>query len=244
MSIIGVVGSTSDVLRSSIEGDIALYLDRSDLASYIPTWFNTAYREIQRKRNFVAAEFTTTIATITSADASATIEAYTLTILPALLKNITLVYTYDIAKNHLVKTYGITSLPQLRARRHETDEFNPFLSSIINPGIPSSEWDNNLCALWAGRLELWPPVGSEQVGQEIRLDGYQWLTPPASDQADWFTINARDWLLYRSLMESAPFLVADPRLAMWKSLADNALTGILGVEVEFDSSGQSLVMRG
>lgn len=244
MTTIATLGLISGSLRSDIETSILTTLDRSDLVENVSEWFNTAYREIQRLTNFEAAEFTTPIATITTDDVTTKVEAYTLTILPALLKNVDLVYTYDVGNNRLVKVYGKTSIQSLRVRRHETDELNPFLNSNSSPGVPSREWDNNLYALWSGRIELWPPVGVGQVGQELRMDGIQWLQPPANDQQDWFTINARDWLKYRALMESAPFLVDDPRLQTWQSFADRAKTTILGAEIEAQTSGENMQMRG
>jgi hypothetical protein len=65
----------------------------------------------------------------------------------------------------------------------------------------------------------------------------------ASNTTNWFTSNATDALLYGSLLEAAPFLGDDPRIAVWKLGFDYAVASIKKQETRARSSGGSIAAR-
>lgn len=73
---------------------------------------------------------------------------------------------------------------------------------------------------------------------------YTRLTPlSASNTTNWFTTNATDALLYGSLLEAAPFLANDPRVALWQIAFDRAVESIKKEETRARSSGGSIAAR-
>jgi hypothetical protein len=60
----------------------------------------------------------------------------------------------------------------------------------------------------------------------IEIAYYEMAQPiDASNQTNWLTANAPDLLLYACLLESAPFLRSDERLAIWQAQYDRAAKG-------------------
>jgi len=48
----------------------------------------------------------------------------------------------------------------------------------------------------------------------------------SSNQTNWLTINAPNAMLFGTLKQTAPFLKNDARLALWKSMFDEALASL------------------
>lgn len=65
----------------------------------------------------------------------------------------------------------------------------------------------------------------------------------ASNTTNWFTDNAPDLLLYGSLLEAEPFLLADERMVTWKAMYDIALKAVRDEELRQKSSGGGLATR-
>lgn len=219
------------MLRSAIESQVAVALNRTDLASQIPFWFNIAYDDLQKLRNWKEQEVTvkqTLVLDVSTYD------------IPSGIKEPYVVYLYDPTSKKVVKFFTPTDIATVRARRIEADPDAPFTQQVI---LGQTVMGNALAAIWACTLEIWPTPGPAEAGRDIRIDCYRFLDPPASDASDFFTDHAGDYLLYRSLMESAPYLADDPRLQIWSNLMQRAETRIVGVDVSATYAGP-LVMRG
>lgn len=93
---------------------------------------------------------------------------------------------------------------------------------------------------WYGSLLFAPAITAAQAGLYLRYDYYRWLTPVDND---WFMTKAEDFLVYRGLAESAPFLAADPRLNVWAAFAKEAYEELWKPEQDRKISGP-LWLRG
>lgn len=70
----------------------------------------------------------------------------------------------------------------------------------------------------------------------FELAYYQRLQPlDAGNATNWLTENAPQLLLYASLLESAPYLRDDDRIATWQGLYDRWASGLQGREMLFAS---------
>lgn len=63
-----------------------------------------------------------------------------------------------------------------------------------------------------------------------------------SDGVNWLTTNAPDLMLYGSLMEAAPFLKDDGRIAVWRDFYSDALADYRDLIRDEDRSGAPLAM--
>jgi len=213
-------------LRSTIETDIGNWLDRTDLSTNITTWFELAHREIQRDQNYPPMQAVPTdIAFVASTD------SYTE---PTDLKEIITAFKYDTSTSKVDFFYTETDITTVRAYRAEHQDVSD----------PENLWEGRMLAWWNSKLELWPPVGTTVANKVLRLDIYKFIDSPASGASDWFTNNARDYLLFRSLMYSAPFLAADTRLEIWKEQMREAKLGLTKLAVLRRTTSGPLQMRG
>jgi hypothetical protein len=93
---------------------------------------------------------------------------------------------------------------------------------------------------WYGELLFAPSISPGQAGQTLRYDYYRYLTPEAND---WFMRYAEDYLVYRGLAESAPFLGADARLQTWNAMAKDSYDTLWRQDVSSQTHAP-LVMKG
>lgn len=130
-------------------------------------------------------------------------------------------WLYDTATGSRLKSYRETSLEDVRAG-----------------------WGAYACepvfTNWYGALLFAPAISPLEANHTLRYDCWRYLTPTDND---WFMTYAEDWLIYRGLAESAPFLAADPRLAVWQGFAKEIYEELWKAEVDF-TSGEPLSLRG
>ena len=214
------------ILRSDIETQITNYLNRTDLATFIADWFITAHEDLQRLHNFKTMEATIEDTLITDQSTY---------LVPDDIKEPILVYSWDPATTPpgVIEFYEIKDIADVRERR--------FLKSVDDPSV--SDLDEFICAFWGERLELYPAVDSTLNNKKIRVDYFRIRAVPGTGQSNWFTNHAFDYLRYRALMESAPFLGSDERLVLWERLMTQAYSRITSSDVPFKVAGP-LVMRG
>lgn len=103
----------------------------------------------------------------------------------------------------------VMSLAEMQDRRYADDD---------TAGEP------RFYALTGGEIELFP-TPSELSSLEMT---YQRTIPALSDSntTNWVLDNAKDLYLYGALMQSAPFLVDDARIAVWQTLYASGVTAI------------------
>ena len=209
--------------RAQIETQIASYLDRTDLTASISFWFEVAYLSLLRKIRHNTGQRTSSIAMVALATSYA---------MPTNVKKPRLFYSYDTVNSKLLDFYNLTSIEELRTRRVTED---PDLD-------PTITFDNFLSAVWADKIEIHPATPSDVTSKEFRLDNEFYLTPQVSG-SDNVTDTCFDYLIYRSLVESSPFLAGDSRILVWKGMADAALTEIFNSQ-EYQLDVGETVMKG
>lgn len=233
-------------LRSQIETQIARYLDRPDLSDQISFWFELAHRDLQRLQNFKFMEGVAVETITTPRDESFCI--------PCNMKEPhgpQGLQAFDPTCSQILGFYAQTDIDQIRwMRRGYEEQFRGQDMRIEDRRDFRGDWhDIGQFAIWNGQIEIYPRPGSAFVGKQWRFYYYLWVDPPTLDATgpglghDYLTDNAFDYLLYRSLMESAPYLVADERLQVWATLMGRAETRIVGADVSATWAG-NLQMRG
>lgn len=233
----------ASAVRSDIETAIAKWLNRAgdtNITDMIPEWFDTAHRGLQRKHNFECMQQTWS-ETIQKDSAGNIIEDYCVP--DKTWKKIETIYTYNQTTKKIVDFYEKTDIRIVRQRRHDDSLF----SQLTAQADPISDNPNLrvalLAAIWNQMLSLWPTPDKTLVGKQIRVDVWRFLDAPSGSASDWFTVNARDYLIYRSLMEASPYLANDSRIPTWERKASEAWADITGMDIDSFWAGE-LVMRG
>jgi hypothetical protein len=214
--------------RSQIETRIAQILNRADLTTYIPLWFDTAHEDIQRLMNFICMQSTY------EADFVDNVEQYDA---PSNMKEPIMVYSYDPVIGKPTNFYELTDLANVRMSRFLDPRTFPSFDLFF-----TSHSGRFQIALWGGKLELFPNPGILQHGKKLRLDYYRYLTV-ATGATNFFTEHAFDYLIYRALREAGPFLAGDARIATWKGQEDTAEKRVQGSNIASLIAGP-LQMRG
>lgn len=114
----------------------------------------------------------------------------------------------DIKKSRLLYLADpVTGCPVTRFRETLVEE----VRGSLGPGGCDCE---PIFTNWYNSLLFAPAMSTTSL--TLRYDYVRFLTPTDND---WFMTHAEDWLVYRGLAESAPFLAADPRLQVWQAFA-------------------------
>ena len=75
----------------------------------------------------------------------------------------------------------------------------------------------------------WLVIPTPQIAYPFEILYYQQPEPLSdTNQTNWLTMYARDLLLYASLLETAPYLKNDARIAMWQERYDRSAGAISG----------------
>lgn len=232
-----------DSTRQGIVDSISRYCNRQDLknAGVIDEWFEMAHIELQRLKDFKAQE------DIWEETLQADVDTYGLG--PNFintLKKVGQLYVFNPSTNFPIAFYQVTSRTNMLQL-----QMGLVLVSNINQVPPSqdpavADPGSLFASIWADQLTIFPrPISTSSfVGLKLRLDLWKFLTPPGTGATDWFTIWCRDYLLYRSLMEAAPYMQDDKRVQTWEAKLVRAQATIIGFSTDQDTAGQDLVMRG
>jgi hypothetical protein len=196
---------------------MARLLNRDDLTTEIPEWFNRAYHAAMRRHNFLAMESIAYTGMLENQEQFAA---------PNDFKHPILLYTWDPFTSKLVRMFVQGDIDEIRKQR---------TTNILEK--------TSIYALWNNTFEIRPPIGPGEAPLQLRLDYYAYLDPPGSAEATFFTNHGEDYLIYRGLEESAPFLGADKRLQTWMERATNAWNDLYRADMEARYSGP-LIMRG
>jgi len=201
--------------RQNVEDRMADILNRDDFGDQIHIWFDRAYIDIQRRFNFKCMEVT----------------EYLL----AFVGMSEFPIPFDIKQSrHLYLTRADTGAKIYGFREATLEEVRNVWRCCPPSGC------DPIFANWYGTLLFAPEIGPGQEGQTLRFDYYRYLVP---ENDDWFLRYAEDFLVYRGLVESAPFLGADSRLPVWKAFASECFDALWRADV----GGQTfapLVMKG
>lgn len=226
--------------RGEIEALVANYLNRTGdaiITAAIPFWFTTAHNDIQRLRNWKFQE--TTQYEVLHQD----VDHYCA---PTDIKEAYDCFSFDPNAqfpNRIIRFYHQVDISVIRDRR-KTHLFDRTQWQTPDPAWRFHRY-THLFAIWAEAIEIYPPPGPELEGMQLQLDYYRWVQPPGNDCSDWLTLRGPDYLLYRSLVESVPFLDStDQRLTVWGGLRQKAEKDLLGVDVSATWASDSLQMRG
>jgi hypothetical protein len=209
--------------RAEIEARMADILNRTDFSTRITTWFDRAHRSAQRRINFQFMQVTEThIVTVGENSVAA----------PFDIKKSHQLYIYDPVGHRAVRFFRETSIGAVRDRRFKSD---PLTRDDERHSIT-----HNLFAHWYQTLEFTPVIGAGEAAYVFRYDYYRFMDPVDND---FLMKTGEDYLVYRGLRESAPFLGADSRLQTWITLEVEAFKELASLDVDARSGG-ALVMRG
>lgn len=217
-------------LRSTIETNVAKYLNRAGdttITDIVGTWFSFAHKEIQRRHNFKCMEKTFVINLVSGTNSYS---------YPTNFKEARYAYTYNTALAKIVNFYDLTEIQNLDHERNLNS------SVVLDPTEEPIEL--RLFACFESLIEIYPDVDGTIADYDFRMRGWNFLSLPATNASDWFTDNAEDYLLYRCLLESVPYIGQTPdRIAAWTTALERAFAQILGHDVQTKHSGK-LYIRG
>jgi hypothetical protein len=94
--------------------------------------------------------------------------------------------------------------------------------------------------LTGGQIEIYPTPDTSYTGEIVYIQ----RIPTIVSNANWVITYEPDLYLYGALLQSAPYLVEDARIAVWGSLYNAAMAGINIQSDAAKSSGSGLVMKG
>lgn len=96
---------------------------------------------------------------------------------------------------------------------------NAYAQDVTATGIPLYYADYD--------YDHWLVAPTPNVAYAFEALCYTRLEPlSSSNQTNWLTINAPNAMLFGTLKQTAPFLKNDARLALWKSMFDEALASL------------------
>jgi hypothetical protein len=198
---------------NSLQTEVATWLSRGDLSSYIPgyiqNWEQRFYRQSKNFGRWMEASFAGTIASSVLAvptDYLALKYAYVNTSPAARLDRGSL--------NQLYGSYprnSCTGRPRMIARDLENFVFGP---------APDSDYD----------------IAGVYYAKPTALNAYS-----GDAAAHWLILNAPDLCLYGSLLESTPMLRNDARIAVWQSYYDKSLKDYQDLMRDEDVSGSPVM---
>jgi hypothetical protein len=215
---------------TAIKTNILAYLDRAGATDLLETvWFEFAHREIQRRHNFKCMEATARV------DLVADTDSYTEPVLDIAGAAIQVnefrwtAHTWNVTTGKIVGFYQQTGYDNILALRNGA---NPLAIE------PSLETDQPYFAWHAGKIEIYPIPDATVAAYDLRMPCWKFIPAPVTTATTWFSINAEDYLLYRSLLESVPFLgQPSDRVKMWSDRAEIAFTTIFGHDVQASIAG-------
>jgi hypothetical protein len=196
--------------RADVEARMADILNRDDFAARITVWFDRAYTSLQRRFDFLAMSVTETMAIVAGMSEFPA---------PQDLKKSRLLYLWDPVNHQIVTRYRETILEEVRG----------YLGTVCDDGEFGGVFTN--CY---NTLIFSPTMTTQQVGMYLRYDYFRFMTPADND---WILTRAEDFIVYRGLAESAPFLAADPRLGTWAALAKEAYEELWKFDLNQQVSG-------
>ena len=201
-----------------IKAQVADFLDRNDSDVRIARWLRQAHKSIQRRHNYFAMESVAYTALVPDQATFTT---------PGDFKLPVALYVFDPFKNYIVRRFGKEDIEPLRAERM----FN--------------RKDVSIYSVWNNIIEINPAIAYDEATLQLRLDYYAYLELPADDAGNFFTDKGEDYLIYKTLEDSAPFFGADTRLTMWASKATVAYNELRNADIEARyNPGGPLIMRG
>jgi len=214
--------------RSEIETQVLNTINRNGdaiAAAQVSFGFQVAHRDIQRKTNaLTATEITGYVTLVVGANSYSVFSDF---------KEPILAYLWDPTDSKVLAFYNKVNITTLRDRRFKVDP-------VIDPNVDSQSYDTYLYAIHADKFELWPDVDSTLVesGNKFGVDYYRYITVPETDSSDWFTVNAIDYLVYRTLRECVSFFgLSDAHAKRWESQEERALRDIIGIDISKQNSG-------
>lgn len=201
--------------RAEIEARMADILNRTDFDARITVWFDRAYTSLQRRFDFRCMEVT---------ESAVVSPGTTDMVVPDDIKKSVYLYSYDPVAGCILTRYRETFLGEVRGL------ITPICDDVYS----------GVFAVWYNGITFLPAIPSSPSGIVLRYDYYRYMTPVDDD---WFMTRAEDYLVYRGLAESAPFLAADPRLAVWQAFAKEAYDELWKSDLNNQMSGP-MALRG
>jgi|SRR6185436_2410051 len=216
---------------TEIKTNILAYLARAGATDLLETtWFEFAHREIQRRHNFKCMESTANIATLVNGTATYTEPVVDIAAATIQVKEFGwTAHTWNNTTSKIVTFYQQTSYENILSLRANDNPTN--LRPDIEPDTPYFAW-------YAGNIEIWPTPDATVAAYKFRMPCWKFITAPVTTATSWFSINAPDYLLYRSLLESVPYLSqpAD-RIKIWTDAKEFSFATVLGHDVSAAIAG-------
>ncbi len=133
----------------------------------------------------------------------------------------------DFQSMERLRLSSVTGKPVLEYRSgKQVDEYRTMIDNVT--GQP------RFFTVMGTELELCPTPVSNYVLEMF----YRKTVPPlASNSTNWLLLLAPDVYMYGSLVEAAPFMGEDPRIALWQGAFDKAIAELngLGIASEGDA---------
>ena len=200
---------------TSLKALIAAELKRDDLTSYIPDFINQA--EFRLSREIRPAGF----------------ERYTSSAMTAGDPFLTTPSRYQGA----ISLHVIVSSARKAVFNRSYSWLLDYWPTQATTGVPKYYADMGDSA-----LKVAPTPASDY---SFELAYYEKLQPlDSSNETNWLTENAPDILLYASLLEAAPFLRDDARIAVWEKMLDRLVGGMTATAGAYKSDDTTSVAGG
>ena len=202
-----------------LQSSVADWLNRTDLTSQIKDFINIAIRDIERKPN-CNFKYMRNVAsgTLTASD-------HTLA-LPTRYKKLQAFFVLMSTSEY--KKMQKTSLNDALMRY-------PFLSQLKDfPEVIATDDANSQFILRATPDQAYSYVNYYYAySAELSADS----------DSNWLTANYWELVLYGALLQAAPFLGDDPRIATWLGLYENAYKNLKNSEIDEDWGGSTPQMQ-
>lgn len=197
----------------SMKTEVADWLGRDDLTTFIPKLINDAKRALQREINFRVCE-DSPLPTLPALPFSSIA-------IPADTKEVSALWIEKTSTGALVRKLDFKEKQTFDGKR---------LSEVDDAGVSQAAGNLPLVfTLWAGNIALYPDFNT--ADRRLRVDRYKFLPDFVADgDTDFFSVEAKDLTLFATLLGFSPFLREDKRVEMWTVFYSNALRSVLGYD--------------
>lgn len=203
----------------NLSAELALWLNRQDLTSRIPTFIRLLEAKVERSQRtwqMVTRAYATTLSSVTDGSVSEYLP------LPSDYLQLVRARVVGTSTPQLPLTYG--SMADIDRLQSDTSPTTPTRYNIVGKSL---------------RLGPFP-----DTAYQIEIVYYAKLPRLASNnQTNWLLADHPDIYLYGSLDAASKYLKDDDRVALWKSEADSMLEDLRVANERAEKSGQPMQAR-
>jgi len=115
----------------------------------------------------------------------------------------------------------------LTGSKNSLDFCEPEIITERKALYPDQTGDPQVFSIVGNEIQLWPWISGSYTGE---LTYWKRLAPLSGGSANWVLLNHPDVYLYGALLQSAPYLKADDRIAVWGSLFTAGVASIIAAD--------------